>query len=109
MIPTRMLFLGDAPLADGFNLIGFETWADPDSGQLQRVINELLTSRTNAFVILDHTLATAHSKLLAQVRNQGGRIVITVVPPLNAPDLFQSQIDQQVNNMLNSELVEKQA
>ena len=26
---TRMLFLGEAALTDGFRLIGFETWADP--------------------------------------------------------------------------------
>ena len=39
---TRMLFLGDAALTDGFRLIGFETWADPNIEQLDQLLGELL-------------------------------------------------------------------
>jgi len=107
LTPTRMLFLGDAALTDGFQLIGFETWPDPSTQQLEQVIGELLNSRTNAFVILDCHLASRNARILDRVRTEGGRIVVTEVPPLNEPDRFQSQIDQQVKSMLGSEQVEQ--
>ena len=107
--PTRMLFLGDAALTDGFQLIGFETWPDPGTQQLEQVIGELLNTRTNAFVILDCRLAEKNARILERVRAEGGRIVVTVVPPLNEPDRFCSQIDKQVKSMLGSEQVMEQA
>jgi vacuolar-type H+-ATPase subunit F/Vma7 len=99
---TRMLFLGDAALTDGFRLIGFETWADPDIEQLDQLLGELLESRSNAFLILDSRLSGVGSKLLEQVRNESGRILITLVPPLNDPDGFHCAIDQRVNSMLDN-------
>jgi len=98
--PTRMLFLGDSALTDGFQLIGFETWPDPSVQQLEEVISELVNTRTNAFVVLDCRLAEKHSRILDRVRAEGGRIVVTEVPPLNEPDRFQSPVDRQVRNLL---------
>ena len=99
---TRMLFLGDAALTDGFQLIGFETWADPSSEELDRVLKELLESRRNAFILLDTRLADGGSAMLDRVRREGGRIVITEVPPLNDPDGLHSGIDKQVNSLLGN-------
>ena len=71
LTPTRMLFLGDAALTDGFQLIGFETWPDPSAQQLEQVIGELLNSRTNAFVILDCRLAEKNARILEQGEDRG--------------------------------------
>jgi vacuolar-type H+-ATPase subunit F/Vma7 len=99
---TRMLFLGDAALTDGFQLIGFETWADPTAEKLDKVLEELLESKGNAFIILDTRLAESSSPMLERVRREGRRILITVVPPLNDPEGFRCDIDHQVNSLMNN-------
>lgn len=106
-VATRMLFLGDAALTDGFQLIGFETWADPSPQQLEQVLQGLLNSRANAFVILDSRLAQQPSSLLQQIRSEGGRIIVTEVPPLNDPDNFHSEIDNRIQRLLGNALVDK--
>jgi hypothetical protein len=68
-----------------------------------------VNNRTNAFVILDCHLAEKNARILGRVRTEGGRIVITEVPPLNEPDRFDSQIDRQVKSMLGSEQVTDEA
>lgn len=99
---TRMLFLGDAALTDGFQLIGFETWADPAAEELEKVLEELLESKRNAFIILDTRLSESNSRILERVRREGRRILITVVPPLNDPDGFRCNIDHHVNSLMSN-------
>jgi vacuolar-type H+-ATPase subunit F/Vma7 len=94
-----MLFLGDAALTDGFQLIGFETWADPSEEVLDEVLSELHESRRNAFIVLDTRLSESGSPMLERVRREGGRILITVVPPLNDPNGFRCGIDNQVDSL----------
>ena len=99
---TRMLFFGDAALTDGFQLIGFETWADPAAEELDKVLEELLDSKRNAFIILDTRLLETGSPVLERVRSEARRILIAGVPPLNDPDGFRCGIDQQVDSLLGS-------
>lgn len=105
---TRMLFLGDAALTDGFQLIGFETWADPSVAELDRVLAELVEQKTNAFVILDSRLAQQNSPMLRRVRAEGGRIIVTEVPQLNEPGDMHSEIDNQARSMLGDSNLDKQ-
>ncbi|MEW7978456.1 MAG: ATPase [gamma proteobacterium symbiont of Phacoides pectinatus] len=100
---TRMLFLGDATLTDGFRLIGFETRADPTEEELEEILHQLVTDRQNAFVVLDHRLSTSSAPLLARVRAEGGRIIITEVPPLDAPEQFHCKIDDEVRSLLGEQ------
>ncbi|MES9958051.1 MAG: V-type ATP synthase subunit F [Sedimenticola sp.] len=97
---TRMLFLGDATLTDGFQLIGFETIPDPSVAELDRILRELIEHKHNAFIILDHRLSESNSRLLARVRAEGGRIVVTEVPQLNKPEQFHCKIDNQVRMLM---------
>lgn len=98
--PTRMLFMGDATLTDGFQLIGFDTVADPSPEELDRTLQTLIDEKQNAFIILDNRLSECGSPILERVRAEGGRIVITEVPPLNAPQQFHCKIDKQVRTLL---------
>ena len=101
---TRMIFMGDASLTDGFRLIGFQTWADPSVEEMEQILGELMQSRSSAFIILDSHLAKAHSAVLERVRTEGGRIIITEVPPLNEPDNFHRDIDDKVQSLLGTQL-----
>jgi vacuolar-type H+-ATPase subunit F/Vma7 len=98
-VPVRNIFIGSAALTDGFRLIGFETLTDPDLQQLDRLLNELQGSRQRALLIIEQPVSQMGSKLLEQVRNEGGRIVLSEVPSLHAPDNFQGELDAQLKKL----------
>ena len=89
---TRMLFLGEASLADGFRLIGFEALAEPTPEAADKVFRDLSRNREKAFVILDDRLMRADCPNLKRVRREGGRILVISVPPLSAPTLLASEV-----------------
>ncbi len=98
--PTRLLFMGEAALAEGFRLIGFETFPDASEQDLERVLADLLHSRARAFLVLDASLSQCCSLRLRQVRSEGGRILVTEVPRLHEPERFRGMIDDQVRMLL---------
>lgn len=90
--PTRMIFMGDDSLGDGFRLIGFEVFSNPDEGEVDRLLRELSGARHNAFVVVDQRIMSAEIPALKQLRREGGRIVITAVPPLANPTDLSSEV-----------------
>ncbi len=103
METTRQLFLGEASLATGFRLAGFEVFPDADAAQLDRLLDELQQERSAAFVVIDQGLAESGSQRLENVRREGGRILLTQVPPLNHPEQMQSSIDDHIQLLLGPE------
>jgi vacuolar-type H+-ATPase subunit F/Vma7 len=101
---TRLLFLGDSGLANGFRLAGFEVFPDADVPTLERLLRELQEERQPAFVIIDYRLAESDSRVLQQVRDEGGRILITQVPPLQQAGNLRSKVDQRINQLLGNGL-----
>jgi len=100
MEKTRQLFLGDGALATGFRLAGFEVYPDADTAQLDRILDELILSRTHAFVVIDQALAESGSHRIDRVRNEGGRILLTQVPPLAQPQHMHSSVDDHIRSLL---------
>ncbi len=90
--PTRMLFLGEESLADGFRLIGFETHANPGPDEVDRILRDLRRNREKAFVVVDDAVMGQDSPNLKLVRREGGRIVVIAVPPLSAPTALTSEV-----------------
>lgn len=89
---TRMLFLGDDSLADGFRLIGFEAYPNPEPDLVDQVFRDLIRTQSKAFAIVDDRLMAADIPALAQVRREGGRIVVVAVPPLKEPPVLASEV-----------------
>lgn len=100
MDETRQLFLGDAALATGFRLAGFEVFPDADEAQLDALLESLTAARTPAFVVIDRRLAESDSRRLREVRREGGRILLTQVPPLTQPEQLHSAIDDHIRQLL---------
>lgn len=96
---TRMIFMGEAPLADGFRLIGFEAWADPSLEEVEKLVREMIMRRQKAFLVVDRRIAEAELPSIQQVRREGGHIVVTPVPPLNRPDSFHLRIDDRLQTL----------
>jgi vacuolar-type H+-ATPase subunit F/Vma7 len=95
----RKIFIGSHALTDGFRLIGFETLTEPDAGRLDELLSELLRDKQRALLIIEQSINQIDSKLLGQIRNEGGHIVLTEVPSLHDPDNFQSDLDGQLRKL----------
>jgi vacuolar-type H+-ATPase subunit F/Vma7 len=100
--PTRMLFLGEESLADGFRLIGFETHPNPTPEEADRVIRDLSRAREKAFVVVDDGVMAADIPSLNRVRREGGRIVVIAVPPLSAPTRLASEVADRLAALFGS-------
>ena len=100
MSDTELHFLGDATLARGFRLAGFEVHPDIDETGMERLLRRLQSARRRAFVILDDRLAASSSEVLAEVRTEGGNILLSQVPPFNQPGALTSPIDERIEQML---------
>ena len=97
---ARLVVLGSAGLADGFSLIGAEVHADADPATVEAVLEELGRSGDAALVLLETPLAHAGGPWLNRLRNEGGRIVITELPPLPAPQDYAPAVDEVVRAVL---------
>ena len=92
--------LGSAGLADGFSLIGAEVYADAEPTTVETVLEQLVRSGEAALVLLETPLAHAGGPWLNRLRNEGGRIVITELPPLPSPQDYAPAVDDVVRAVL---------
>lgn len=97
---ARLVVLGSAGLANGFSLIGAEVHADADPTTVESVLEQLANSGDEALVLLETHLAHAGGYWLNRLRNEGGRIVITELPPLPAPQDYTPAVDAVVRAVL---------
>lgn len=97
---SRLIFLGDAALARGFHLAGFEVFPDADINTLEKLLLDLRNKRASAFIILSQDLADSDNSVLREVREEGGRILISAVPPLNQPEAMHSEIDSSIAQLM---------
>ena len=96
---VRKIFIGSHALTDGFRLIGFETFTEPDAGKLDELLSVLLKEKQRALLIIEQSINHVGSKLLEQIRSEGGHIVLSEVPSLHDPDNFQSDLDGQLRKL----------
>ncbi|MEJ2608718.1 MAG: V-type ATP synthase subunit F [Candidatus Thiodiazotropha sp.] len=96
---VRNIFVGGHALTDGFRLIGFETLTDPNAAQLDELLSGLLQEKQRTLLIIEQSINQIDSKLLSQIRNEGGRIVVSEVPSLHDPDNFQSDLDETLKQL----------
>ncbi len=97
---TRLIMMGEAALCSGFSLIGFETWPDASPEDLENLLNRLQEAGDTALVFLDPQLARCDCKALARLQRHGGGILVTEIPPLNAPGSYRPQVEELVISVL---------
>lgn len=100
---ARLVVLGSAGLAEGFRLVGAEVHADADPATVETVLGQLVRDGDEALVLLETGLAHAGGPWLNRLRNEGGRIVITELPPLAAPHDYAPAVDEVVRAVLGPE------
>jgi len=92
-IEARLIAMGGAALMQGFALIGFETWPDADEETVERVLTEVLRNRQRALVLLEPHLARCNCAALRIVLTEGGRVVVSEIPPLGSPEDYHPVVD----------------
>jgi vacuolar-type H+-ATPase subunit F/Vma7 len=100
---ARLVVLGSAGLAQGFSLIGAEVHLDADPAKVDEVLGQLVKSGEQALVLLETPLAHGGGYWLNRLRNEGGHIVITELPPLPAPNDYAPAVDEVVRAVLGPE------
>ena len=100
---ARLVVLGSAGLASGFALIGAEVHPDAAPETVEAVLEELAKRGDEALVLLETHLAHGGGYWLNRLRSEGGRIVITELPPLPAPQDFAPAVDEVVRAVLGPE------
>ena len=99
----RLVVMGSAGLTEGFSLIGAEVYPGADSARVEEVLAQLVRDGSEALVLLEIRLAHAGGHWLNRLRNEGGRIVVTELPPLAAPRDYAPAVDDVVRAVLGPE------
>lgn len=97
------MVLGSAGLTEGFSLIGAEVYPDADQATVEQVLANLVVQGAEALVLLEGGLAHGGGEWLNRLRNEGGRIVVTELPPLAAPQDYAPAVDEVVRRVLGPE------
>lgn len=104
---TRIIAMGGAALAEGFGLIGVETYANATPEMLESLIAELVKRQEKALLFIEHDLARSGGQWLTRVRDQGGRIVVVEIPQLHAPRAYHPLVEDLVRNVLGPASLEE--
>jgi vacuolar-type H+-ATPase subunit F/Vma7 len=100
---ARLVVLGSAGLTEGFGLIGAEIYPDATPATVETVLQGLAATGAAALVLLEAHLAHGGGDWLTRLRNEGGNIVVTELPPLHAPEAYTPAVDAVVGAVLGSE------
>jgi len=104
---ARIIVAGSAALTEGFALIGVETLPDATPAQLDELLADLWKRDQKALVFIEHGLARGAGPWLRRVRDDSGRIVVTEVPPLQAPRAYHPLVEDVVKSVLGPSALEE--
>ena len=106
--PARLIALGSAGLMEGFELIGFETFPDPEAEAVENLFQELIRNQQAALVVIEHRLAEQPGRHQMRAQREGGRIVITEIPEIHLSGGYHSRVENLVQSILGSSALEAQ-
>ena len=102
----RILAIGNRALMDGFALLGIETYADFSLTQMEQLLLELYRGNERALVYLQQDLAQADIPVLTNLRNEGGRVLISEIPDILSADGYQASVDQLIGRVMGKHILE---
>ncbi|MDM8564537.1 V-type ATP synthase subunit F [Candidatus Halobeggiatoa sp. HSG11] len=102
----RLIFMGDIALAEGFALLGFETFPNASLDMVENILAELLKKKTKALVFLEDNLTKQVGPAFLQARSESAEIIITEIPALNAPNNYQPSVEELVKRVLGPSVLD---
>ncbi len=102
----KIIAVGNSELMDGFALLGIKSYADESAEVINAVLVELVRNRESALVFIQQDLVNADIPMVQQLRNQGGSILISEIPGLQAVQNYQPEVEQLIKRVLGSAVME---
>lgn len=102
----RFIVMGSHTLTEGFELLGFETFPEATVATVEKILTELLASQEKALVFLENTLSYPPPPAVLRARRLASRIIITEIPPLNAPETYRPLVEDLVVRVLGTSALE---
>ena len=97
----RFIMMGSRALTDGFALFGFETFPDATIEMVENTLLDLLKSKEKALVFLENNLSqNVSSAALLRVRSEAVGVIVTEIPPLNAPETYRPAVEDLILRVL---------
>ena len=103
----KLIFLGSQALADGFSLLGFETFPEADVNTMETVLADLLKTKSKALVFLETSLSEQPSAIFTKIRQESASIIMTESPPLNAPETYHPLVEDLVIRVSGTSALDK--
>ncbi|MBP7712329.1 MAG: hypothetical protein KA217_07695 [Gammaproteobacteria bacterium] len=103
----RIIAMGGAALVQGFALLGAEAFEDATREDLDRVLGDLLRSHDQALVFVESALVARGGRNLDRVRREGGRIIVSEIPALDAPESYRPPVEALVTRVLGPSALEE--
>lgn len=103
----RLIAMGGAALVQGFALLGAETYEDATGEDLERVLADVLRGRDQALIFVESGLVARGGRNLDRVRREGGRIIVSEIPPLDAPESYRPPVEALVTRVLGPSALEE--
>ena len=75
----RLIMMGSEALCEGFALLGFETFPNATSKNVEEILLELLKTQEKALVFLENNLSREPSPIFLRARSESDRIIITEI------------------------------
>ena len=103
----RSLAIGSQALMDGFALLGIETHTELSTEALEKLLTNILRQQERTLIYLQQDIAKSDLPILQRLRQEGGFILISEIPPLNEPDNRHSPIDALIEKVICPSALEK--
>jgi vacuolar-type H+-ATPase subunit F/Vma7 len=96
----KLIFMGSNALAEGFALLGFETFPNATTDTVENILADLLKNKEKALVFLEDKLTQQPGPAFLRARSEAASIIITEIPPLNAPETYRPSVEELVARIL---------
>jgi len=103
----KLLFMGSQALAEGFNLLGFETFPAATQDTVEQQLSQLLKEQQPAIVFLENYLVQQPGPAFLRARSQAAGIIITELPPLNAPTTYHPSVEELITRVLGPSILDE--
>jgi vacuolar-type H+-ATPase subunit F/Vma7 len=103
----KLIFMGNQALAEGFALLGFETFPNATVENVENELSKLLKDKERALVFLENHLTHQPCSAFLRVRSEAAGIIITEIPSLSTPDTYRPSVEELVERVLGPSVLDK--
>ncbi len=100
----RLMAIGNQALMDGFALLGIETHSDISTVELDQLLNDLNRKQEKVLIYLQQNLAETNLPILRHLRNEGGLILISVIPDILSANDYRAPVDLLISRVLGKNI-----